>query len=111
MNCRRIVGTFLFLAAALAMGFLSPSWSDAQIIAPDQSIGPQSEGTAPLTEGVIVIPNDELTTKGFDQGFERPLNLPDRMADGDEAHMRLRTPDQTEAENIRESDEKSALSF
>jgi hypothetical protein len=110
MNYARITGAWLLLAALLAIGFLAPAWSDAQIVAPDQSIGPQSEGTAPLTEGVIVIPNDEPTTKALDQGFERPLSVPDRMADGDMSRLQMMAPDQTDA-NVRESDERSALSF
>ena len=111
MNCARIVGPWLFLVALLAIGFLAPPWSDAQIITPDQSIGPQSEGTGPLTEGVIVVPNDEPTTKGLEQGYERPLNMPDRMTDGDMSRLPLRTPDGMDAESVRESDEKAALSF
>jgi hypothetical protein len=110
MNYARITGAWLLSAALLAIGFLAPAWSDAQIVTPDQSIGPQSEGTAPLTEGVIVIPNDEPTTKGLDQGFERPLSVPDRMADGDMSRLQMMAPDQTDA-NVRESDERSALSF
>ena len=111
MNCARISGVLLFAAALLTIGVLAPSWTQAQVVAPDQSIGPQPEGSAPLTEGVIVIPNDEPTTKGLDQGFERPLNVPDRMMDGEETRLPLRTPDQTEADNVRESDERSAVAF
>jgi hypothetical protein len=111
MNSARIVGVVLFMAALLAIGLLAPSWTDAQAVAPDQLIGPQPEGTAPLTEGVIVIPSDEPAAKGLDQGFERPLNVPDRMLDGEGTRLQLRTPDQTEADNVRESDEKSALAF
>jgi hypothetical protein len=111
MSCARIVGALLFTAALLAIGILAPSWTYAQVVAPDQIIGPQPEGNAPLTEGVIVIPNDEPTTKGLDQGLERPLDVPDRMMDGEETRLPLRTPDQTDAENVRESDEKSAVAF
>jgi hypothetical protein len=111
MNRARIVRVLLFTAALLAIVIPAPSWTYAQIVAPDQIIGPQPEGSAPLTEGVIVTPNDDATTKGLDQGLERPLNVPDRMMDGEETRLPLGTPDQTDAENVRESDEKAAVAF
>ncbi|HEX2055705.1 MAG TPA: hypothetical protein VHF07_04375 [Nitrospiraceae bacterium] len=113
MSSERIIGAVLALTACLAIGFLAPSWglSEAQIVAPDQMIGPQPEESAPLTEGVIVIPNDEPTTRGLEPGFERPLDVPDRFMEGEETRLPLRTPDQLDADNVRESDEKSALAF
>lgn len=111
MNRSQIAGALLLLAATLAIEFVAPPWSHAQIVAPDQNMGSQSERTAPLAEGVIVIPNDEPTTKGLDQGFERPLTVPDRMMDGDHTRLPLRTPDQADAESVRESDARSALGF
>lgn len=111
MSDIRTLGAVLFTAAFLAAGLLIPASIEAEGVAPDQMIGPQPEDTAPPTEGVIVIPNDEPAAERFDQGFERPLKVPDQMADGDETHLRLGTPDQIDADNVRESDERASMSF
>jgi hypothetical protein len=110
MSSARIAGALLLIGALLAVGLLVPASAQAQMSAPDQMIGPQPEGTA-LTDGVMATPNDEPTAKDREQGFERPLNVPDRMEDADGTHLRLRTPDQTDADNARESDERAATSF
>lgn len=113
MNCARIAGTLLFVGAVLAIGLLAPPWSDAQIVSPDRNIGAQSERIDSLTEGAIVIPNDEPTGKDRKQGFERPLNVPDRMEDANGTHLRLRTPDQSGADTApeSESEERASTSF
>jgi hypothetical protein len=112
MNVTRAIGALLLTAGFLAAGLLIPAAIQAEVVPPDQMIGPQPEGTAPPSaDAVIVIPNDEPAAKGFDQGFERPLKVPDRMADGDGDHVGLRTPDQFDAESIRESDERASTSF
>ena len=112
MEGKRVaVKAVLVLVAAVAIGCLAPSWIGAQIIPPEQSLGSESEKTMSLTEGVIVIPTDEPATKELDQGFERPMNAPDTKMDGDSSRLPLRIPDQSDVENARESDERSAVSF
>lgn len=108
---RVAVKTVLVLLAAVAIGCVAPSWIGAQIIPPDQSLGSEPEQTMSLTEGVILIPTDEPAAKELDQGFERPMNAPDTKMDGDLSRLPLRTPDQSDVENARESDERSAVSF
>ncbi|HJR75583.1 MAG TPA: hypothetical protein VJ805_01380 [Nitrospiraceae bacterium] len=110
MSSARIVGTLLLTGALLMVGLLAPGSTQAQMGAPDQIIGPQSEGTS-LTDGVMATPNDKPTAKDREQGFERPLKVPDRMEEADGTHLRLRTPDQVDAEDIGESDERAATSF
>jgi hypothetical protein len=62
-------------------------------------------------EGVIVIPTEEPATREVEGGFERPMHAPDPPLDGDMGRLPLRTPDQSEVEQARESDERSAMSF
>jgi hypothetical protein len=110
MNGTRVIGAVLYTAVFLAVGLLIPASIQAEVIAPDQMIAPQPDDNASTTESVIVIPNDEPTAKGLEPGFERSLNIPDRMMDGEGARLPLGTPDQLDAD-IRESDERSSTSF
>ena len=110
-KCQHIpVKALLFLAAAAAIGWLVPSWSGAQMIVPEQGAASEQQNIMSLTEGVIVIPPDEPAAKELDQGFERPLNAPATTMDGDLSGLPLRTPDQHDVENARESDERSSVS-
>jgi hypothetical protein len=110
MNSARAIGARLFTAVFLAAGLLVATPIHAEVVAPDQVIGPQPEGTGSSMESMIVIPNDEPATRGLEPGFERPLNVPDRMTDGEGTRLPLGTPDQLDAD-IRESDERASTSF
>ena len=112
MRGKRVaVKVLLVLVAAVAIGFVVPSWIGAQIIPPDQNVGTESEQTISPTEGVIIIPTDEPAMGEVDRGFERPMNAPDIQLDGDTGRLPLRTPDQSDVEQARESDERSGMSF
>jgi len=111
MNGTRAIGALLFTAVFLAAGLVIPASIQAEVVASDHVVGPQPEGTASPTEGLIVIPNDEPTTRGLEPGLEQPLSVPDRtMMDGEETRLPLSTPDQLDAD-IRESDERASTSF
>jgi hypothetical protein len=84
MNSARAIGARLFTAVFLAAGLVVATPIQAEVVAPDQVIGPQPE--------------------------ERPLNVPDRMTDGEGTRLPLGTPDQLDAD-IRESDERASTSF
>jgi hypothetical protein len=112
MQGKRVaVKVLLVLVAAVAMGFTAPSWTGAQIILLEESVGRESEQTMSPAEGVIVIPTDEPATGEVERGFERPMHVPDTQMDGDMGRLPLRTPDQSDVEQARESDERSAMSF
>ena len=112
MEGKRVaVKILLVLVAAVAIGFAVPSRIGAQIISPDQNVGSQSQQTMSPAEGVIVIPTDEPATGEVGRGFERPMHAPDTQMDGDTGRLQLRTPDQSDVEQARESDERSAMSF
>lgn len=105
------VKALLVLAATAAIGWLAPPWSGAQMIAPEQGTPSEQQKSMSLTEGGTVIPTDEPAAKEFDQGVERPLKAPATTMDGDVSGLLLRTPDQHDVENARESDERSSVSF
>ena len=106
MKSGRQIG-YVFLVTGVFMALmLAPSSSSGQLIS-DQTMGPSSE--APLNEGVIVMPPEALA-KELDQRFERFLQAPEISSETAD-HLFIRTPDQQDFENARESDLRSAWSY
>jgi uncharacterized lipoprotein len=100
---RQIRYAFLLIGVLIVL-MLAPSSSSGQVIS-DQNMGPSSE--APLNEGVIVMPQETLP-KELDQRFERSMQAPEGSSETAD-HLVIRTPDQQDLENARESDLKSAV--
>lgn len=106
MKSERQIG-YVFLLIGVLMGLmLAPSSSSGQVNS-DQNIGPSIE--APLNEGVIVMPQETLP-KELDQRVERSMQAPEISSETAD-HLLLRTPDQQDFENARESDLRAAMSF
>jgi hypothetical protein len=105
MTSERQIGYAFLVLGVLIVMMLAPSSSSGQIIS-DQSFGPSSE---PLNEGVIVMPQ-EAFPKELDQRFERSMHAPEISSETTE-QLLIKTPDQQDMENARESDLKSAVSF
>ncbi len=106
MKSERQIGYVFLLIGVLMVLMLAPSSSSGQVIS-DQNLGPSSE--APLNEGVIVMPQEPLP-KELDQRVERSMQAPE-ISNETTDHLVIRTPDQQDFENARESDLRSGASY
>lgn len=97
-----------FIVAGLGLGLFIASGGQAQVIHPDQMIGvpsPQTEidlGESPL----LSEPASDM-----EKGFDRQMTVPESGASGSMDMNKLKTPDAADAENARESDSHSSVSF
>jgi hypothetical protein len=103
MNSERQIGYVFLVIGVFMLLMLAPSSSSGQIIS-DQVFGPPSE--APINEGAVVMPQ-EAFPKEVDQRFERSMQTPETSSETTD--LLIRTPDQQDFENARESDLKSAV--
>lgn len=105
----RIAPAFL-IGLGLAVGLFIASAGMAQVIHPDQMIGapsPQTDIRAGESPAAT-----EPAAADFERGFDRPMMAPDSgMSGGSMDTNMLKTPDATDAENARESDSQSSVSF
>ncbi len=103
-----LVPTFQIVLGSVVAAWLA-SVGFAQVIHPDQMFGtfsPQMESRP----GDNPASSDQAGTEP-DQGFDRQLVVPDLDAtEGTDMNM-LRTPDSKDAEEARESDRQSAVSY
>ena len=106
MKSERQIGYVFLLIGVLMVLMLAPSSSSGQVTS-DQTLGPSSE--APLNEGVIVMPPETLP-KELDQRVERSMQAPEISSETTD-HLVIRTPDQQDFENARESDLRSGASY
>ena len=105
MKSGRQIG-YVFLATGVFMALmLAPSSSSGQVFS-DQTVGPSS---APLNEGVIVMPPEALP-KELDQRFERFLQAPEISSETAD-HRVIGIPDQPDFENARDSALRSSWSY
>lgn len=107
MKSERQIGYVFLLIGVLMVLMLAPSSSSGQVIS-DQTLGPSSE--APLNEGVIVMPQETLP-KELDQRVERSMQAPEISSETTDHLVIIRTPDQQDFENARESDLRSGASY
>ncbi|MCS6291326.1 MAG: hypothetical protein H8K10_20475 [Nitrospira sp.] len=97
------------IVVGLALGLFIASEGQVQVIHPDQIIGvpsPQSEsgpGASPTFS--------EPSANDMEKGFDRPMMVPESGVSGSMDMNKLKTPDATDAENARESDRQSSVSF
>ncbi len=96
------------LLGALGMALLFASAGQAQVIHPDQMIGSSAPHMEAPPEGGIT--SDEATAIDLEKGFDRALTVPEGGSPGT-MDMKLKAPDAADAENARESDSRSAVSF
>lgn len=99
----------MLLAASLGIALLIASAVQAQVIHPDQMIGfpaPQKEA---IPEGGVM--SNEPAAGDLEKGFDRPMMAPETSSAGGMDTKMLKTPDATDAENARESDNQSSVSF
>ena len=99
----------LILAASLGLALLLTSEVQAQVIHPDQMIGSSAPQRETIPEGGVM--SNEPAAGDLEKGFDRPMVMPEfGDSRGMDTNM-LKTPDATDAENARESDSRSAVSF
>jgi hypothetical protein len=98
-----------FIVVGLGLGPCIASGGQVQVIHPDQMIGvppPQPEigsGERPTSS--------EPAASDMEKGFDRQLSVPESGASGSMDLNKLNTPDAADAENARESDRQSSVSF
>ena len=97
------------IVVGLGLALSTASGGQAQVIHPDQIIGipsPQTEmgfGESPTSS--------EPSANDMEKGFDRQMMVPESGASGSMDMNKLKTPDATDAENARESDRQSSVSF
>ncbi|MCS6318464.1 MAG: hypothetical protein H8K05_11980 [Nitrospira sp.] len=97
------------IVVGLGLGLFMASGGQAQVIHPDQMIGgppPQPEIGSGERPG-----SSEPATSDMEKGFDRQLIVPESGASGSMDLNKLKTPDAADAENARESDRQSSVSF
>ena len=99
----------LLLAASLGITLLLASAVQAQVIHPDQMIGSPAPQKEAIPEGGVT--SNEPAVGDFEKGFDRQMMAPETGSSGDMDTNMLKTPDATDAENARESDSRSAVSY
>ena len=108
METESCIKSVCFMVVGLGLGLFIASGGQAQVIHPDQMIGvpsPQTEidlGGSPL----LSEPASDM-----EKGFDRQMMVPESGASGSMDMNKLKTPDATDAENARESDRQSSVSF
>ena len=100
----------LLFVGALGMAGLFISAVEAQVIHPDQMVDSPAPQKEAIPEGGGVTSN-EPAASDFEKGFDRPMVAPDTGSSGVMDTNMLKTPDATDAENARESDSRSAVSY
>jgi hypothetical protein len=103
------IGAQLLIIGGLVTGLFCASAVQGQVIHPDQIIGTPSQQRESPPEGGF-MPN-EPTAGDLEKGFDRQLMVPDTGSSGGMDMNLLKTPDASDAENARESDSRSAVSF
>ncbi len=103
------IGRMLFVA--LGVGWLASFavQAPAQVIHPDQMIETPALKQEAIPEGGVIT--HEPAAIDLEKGFDRPLMAPDTGSPGGGDMNMLKTPDTTDADNARESDSRSAVSF
>ncbi len=102
--------SMLLVAGGLGMGSLLASAVQAQVIHPDQIIqAPSSETEKPSADNSL---SNDPAAGDLEKGFDRQMmTAPETGSSGVMDMKMLKTPDATDAENARESDSQSAVSF
>ncbi|MCW5798002.1 MAG: conserved exported protein of unknown function [Nitrospira sp.] len=103
------IAGMLFIALGVGLFASSAVQAQAQVIHPDQMIGAPALKQEVIPEGGV-IPS-EPAMSDLEKGFDRPLMAPETESSGAANLNMLKTPDATDAENARESDSRSAVSF
>jgi hypothetical protein len=98
----------LLLAASLG-ALLLASAVQAQVIHPDQMIGSSAPQKEAIPEGGVM--SNEPATGDLEKAFDRQMVMPESGSSGGMDTNMLKTPDTTDAENARESDSQSSVSF
>lgn len=106
MTSGRQIGYAVVVMGVFMILLFTPTSSSGQVIS-DQSLGPVRE--IPLNEGVIVMPEETLPQE-VDQRFEHFMQIPEKSSETADSLL-IKTPDQLDLENARESDLRSAVSF
>jgi hypothetical protein len=96
------------LAGGVVLGLCAVSAVQAQVIHPDQMIGSPALQEA-IPEGGVL--SNEPAPGDLEKGFDRQMAMPETGPSGGMDTNMLKTPDATDAENARESDSQSAVSF
>ncbi len=98
-----------FVVIGLGLGLFIASGGQAQVIHPDQIIGvPPSQAEI----GSVESPKfSEPAAGDMEKGFDRQMIVPESGASGSMDLNKLKTPDAADAENARESDRQSSVSF
>lgn len=99
----------LLLAVWIGLTLLLVSAVQAQVIHPDQMIGSSAPQKEAIPEGGVM--SNEPTAGDLEKGFDRQMVMPEFGASGGMETNLLKTPDAIDAENARESDSQSAVSF
>ena len=109
METESCIKSVCFMVVGLGLGLFIASAGQAQVIHPDQIIGVPS----PQTEiGSRESPtSSEPSANDMEKGFDRQMMVPESGASGSMDMNKLKTPDATDAENARESDRQSSVSF
>lgn len=102
-------GSAGLFAGALGIVVLFAAGVEAQVIHPDQMIGSPSPLIESLPEGGST--SHESAAGDLEKGFDRQMMAPETGSFGGMDTNVLKTPDATDAENARESDSQSAVSF
>lgn len=109
METESRIKSVCLIVVGLGLGLCIASGGQAQVIHPDQIIGvpsPQTEigsGEGPMSS--------EPGAGDMEKGFDRHMMVPESGASGSMDMNKLKTPDATDAENARESDHQSSVSF
>ncbi|MCE3222197.1 MAG: exported protein of unknown function [Nitrospira sp.] len=109
MTINRGEKAMLVFATGLALGLCVTAVVQGQVIHSDQMIGPSAPQKEAIPEGGVT--SNEPALGELDRGFDRQMVMPETGPSGDMDTTMLKTPDATDAENARESDSKSAVSF
>lgn len=108
MNIEWGTGATLLLAGGLVLGLCLAPAVLAQVIHPDQMISSPALQEA-IPEGGVL--SNEPAAGDLEKGFDRQMAMPETDPSGSMDTNMLKTPDATDAENARESDSQSAVSF
>ena len=109
METESRIKSVCLIVVGLGLGLCIASGGQAQVIHPDQIIGvpsPQTEigsGEGPMSS--------EPGASDMEKGFDRHMMVPESGASGSMDMNKLKTPDATDAENARESEHQSSVSF
>lgn len=108
MNMESRIGSMLFIAL---VGWFSSSavQAPAQVIHPDHMIGIPALQKEAIPEGGVK--SNEPAAGDLEKGFDRPMMAPETGSSVGMDMSMLKTPDTTDAENARESDSRSAVSY